>query len=228
MNKLWIVGLVLALGLAAYFGLKSEPTPPKLPVIAEGPRELGRSPRGVEPQVPAGHPDMGQTALPPNHPPVNGDMGADPHGAASLAPLAGDGGAPPAAEEDAEGRLTWTAPATWKAAENPSPMRLATFRVGADAELSVSRAGGSVDANAERWAGQLGATAKVARSVRTVRGLKVNVVDVQTEDRALLGAIVETAGTAHFFKLTGPAKTVRAAQAEFDSFIASLTPKTAK
>jgi hypothetical protein len=39
---------------------------------------------------------------------------------------------------------------------------------------------------------------------------------------ALLGAIVSTPGMPHFFKLTGPARSVLAARTEFDQMIANL------
>ena len=43
-------------------------------------------------------------------------------------------------------------------------------------------------------------------------------------DYALLGAIVETQPP-HFFKLTGPAKTVAAAKADFDKMVQSFRAK---
>jgi hypothetical protein len=118
-------------------------------------------------------------------------------------------------------------------------MRLATYKIPrvqgdpADPELSIVAAGGSVEANADRWVGQFDAegqkTAK--RSTRKVGALDVTIVDVQgtfsggmgpaagpSADWALLGAIVPAADTLYFFKLTGPAKSVAAARAEFDAF----------
>jgi hypothetical protein len=125
-------------------------------------------------------------------------------------------------------------------------MRLATYRVpratgdSDDAELSIMQAGGTVEANATRWVGQFDAegqkTAK--RTTRKVGALEITVVEVQGTFTggmgkeptsgagfALLGAIVATPGMPHFFKLTGPAKTVLAARAEFDALVASLTPR---
>lgn len=124
-------------------------------------------------------------------------------------------------------------------------MRLATYRVPRadgdkdDAELSVTQAGGSVDANVERWIGQFDAegqkTAK--RTTRKVGSLDVTIVEVQGtysggmgkapaagEKWALLGAIVGTPGMPHFFKLTGPAKTVLAARGELDALVSSVKP----
>jgi hypothetical protein len=109
--------------------------------------------------------------------------------------------------------------------------------------MSVSTAGGSVDANVQRWAGQFeqkpGDEAK--RTQRTIGDLKVTVVEVKgtfksgmpgmgpatsKEKWALLGAIVETpGGTPWFFKLTGPEKTVTAARADFDKLVDSFRVK---
>jgi hypothetical protein len=119
-------------------------------------------------------------------------------------------------------------------------MRLATYRVGTDAEMAVSQAGGAIDANVERWIGQFGADAKKNAKVTTkkVSGLDVTIVEVEgtfgggmgpgqgaKEGWALLGAIVATPGMPHFFKLTGPAKTVKAARPELDELVGSLTTK---
>jgi hypothetical protein len=41
---------------------------------------------------------------------------------------------------------------------------------------------------------------------------------------SLLAAIVETAGSPYFFKLLGPAATVRAARPAFDGLVSSCTP----
>jgi hypothetical protein len=70
-----------------------------------------------------------------------------------------------------------------------------------------------------------------------VKGLKITLLEIegrymggmgrdkQEEDGwALLGAIVETPGSPHFFKLTGPKKSVQAAKPELDQLLASLQP----
>ncbi len=46
--------------------------------------------------------------------------------------------------------ITWTAPPTWSSQPNPNPMRVATYKVGDGAELTVARAGGTVDMNVQR------------------------------------------------------------------------------
>lgn len=162
------------------------------------------------------------TALPPGHPPV--DPNASP--TTAIAP--------------AESSLSWKVPAKWQTLPNPSTMRLATYRVGPDAEMAVSQAGGAIDANVQRWVDQFGPEAKKNAKVTTkkVAGLDVTIVEVEgtfgggmgpgqgaKENWALLGAIVATPGMPHFFKLTGPAKTVKAARPELDELIGSLSPK---
>ena len=86
--------------------------------------------------------------------------------------------------------IRWTAPAGWKA-EGPRPMRAATYTIAVvpgdqgPAECVVNYfgpgQGGTVDANVDRWRAQvLGADGKPAVAkvtMRTVRGVKVTLVD---------------------------------------------------
>lgn len=170
------------------------------------------------------------TALPPGHPPVEAT------------------GSTAATDDVAESSLSWKVPSRWKVVPNASSMRLATYRVphaagdSEDPEMAVSQAGGALDANVERWIGQFGPEAKATakRTSRKVAGLDVTVVEIAgtwsggmgmnakdgpAEGWALLGVIVETPGMAHFFKLTGPEKSVRAARGEVDELVASLSPR---
>jgi len=137
--------------------------------------------------------------------------------------------------EPHESALAWTAPARWKEAPNTSSMRLATYKIprapgdAEDPELSVTQAGGTPDANADRWIGQFDAAAQksATRSIRTTPSFKIAIVEITGTysggmDQAgaktnwtLLGAIVPTPGMSHFFKMTGPAKSVAAARTEF-------------
>jgi hypothetical protein len=142
--------------------------------------------------------------------------------------------------------LEYKAPARWVLVPNASTMRLATYRIPRapgdteDAELSITQAGGSVEANADRWVGQFDAAGQrtAKRSTRNVGALTVTTVEVQGKFEggmgkdagtgwALLGAIIATPGTPHFFKLTGPAKTVLAARAEFEAMMATLVQQRA-
>lgn len=143
--------------------------------------------------------------------------------------------------------VAYEAPPAWTKVESPSRMRKATYRVprapgdSDDGELSVTQAGGSIDQNLQRWAGQFGHTLEdVKRDHRTASGLPVTVVQIvgpytgmampgasapgTKPGYALLGAIVETAPPT-FFKLTGPEKTVMAAQPDFEKLVASFHAK---
>jgi hypothetical protein len=182
------------------------------------------------PSVASSELDEPHRTLPPDHPPIGA---GSPMGPAMHEPT--DDGAP----------ITWTPPPTWQSVPNASSMRLATYRIprapgdSEDGELSVTRAGGTTDANIQRWIGQFDGSAKSAREERAVQGLKVSVVSVKGSflgggmmqaapsapraSWALLGAIVETPGSSYFFKLLGPASTVSAARAPFDVMIAGLS-----
>jgi hypothetical protein len=109
---------------------------------------------------------------------------------------------------------------------------------GADADVSVSQAGGAVSANVDRWIGQFDSEAQkhAKQSKKKVAGYDVTIVEVEgtysgmsgggEKGYGLLGAIVATPGMPHFFKITGPAKTVQSARAELDTLLSSLTTKS--
>jgi hypothetical protein len=154
----------------------------------------------------------------------------------------------------AGGALTFTAPSSWKTRPAASSMRVAEFVIprvpgdAEDAELIVyyfgASGGGSVDANVDRWIGQLqqpdgsATKAKARRDAQVVNGLEVTSVDVSgtyvAEMRPgaaehfnkpgfrLRAAVVETPRGAYYIKMTGPAKTMGAADAEFKAFLSSL------
>ena len=137
--------------------------------------------------------------------------------------------------------LTWKAPASWPAAPNPNEFRIATHTVprakgdSDDAELTISRAGGDVDSNVQRWIEQFEESSGDRRRERTAAGFKVTVVEVSGTYQggmgaataphpgwALLAAIVAAPDEPYFFKLTGPAATVHAARPAFDARIDGL------
>jgi hypothetical protein len=157
--------------------------------------------------------------------------------------------AKPAVRTEAAGGVLWNVPARWTTGTGSS-MRVATYAVpgakGAEAgECAVfffaSGQGGSIDANVERWSKQFETTPAPQRSAATVAGLKVTRVQLagtylapggpmmqstgKRPGTRLVGAIVEAPEGNVFFKLTGPAATVGAAQAEFDALVASLRKK---
>lgn len=214
------VALIAVIGGAAIFAAtrtpESKPAQPAQPVATE---------QAVQPQT--------TSAMPPGHPPV-GDMSGMPAGHPAIPQQ--DGPKPEAA-------ITWTPPARWEAVPHMSAMRIATYRVPKvngdieDAELSVTRAGGDVEQNAVRWVGQFDepSRASAKRVTKTINAMKVHFVDVEGSYTtmkgdveagfALAGAIVEAPGGLHFFKLTGPTKTVRAARSELDALVASIKPR---
>jgi hypothetical protein len=144
------------------------------------------------------------------------------------------------------GGIRWTPPLRW-AKGGASSMRVATYSVPAaegqeQGECAVfffgPGQGGGVDDNVARWAKQFEGAPLADRTTATVAGLRVTRVQVagtylapggpmmqSTGKRTgyrLLGAIVEAPGGNVFFKLTGPAATIGAAQAEFDALVASI------
>lgn len=234
-----IIAAIVGAGAFAA-GRATSPAPSASHAVAADP--ASEAPRAADPgqgagQLPPGHPPMGGNDMPSGHPPVNG-------GAELTAAMAAAG----RADGGTEGSLSWKAPAKWQAVPSTSTMRLATYRIthlpgdDEDPEMSVMQAGGSVDANVQRWIGQFDAegqkTAK--RTTKKVGNLDVTIVEIEGtfvggmgmgKDRGeeknwvLLGAIVATPGMPHFFKLTGPAKTVKASRPEFDALVSSFATK---
>lgn len=156
------------------------------------------------------------------------------------------GAAPPAAAAPSgPDDIGWETPKGWESVPNANSMRKATFKIpkaagdSEDAELTVTAAGGGVDANIKRWAGQFG-NAQPKTEQRSPNGLKVTVVEIKgtyasggmmggastpKDKYMLLGAVVDGGDRQHFFKLTGPEKTVTAAKKDFDAFVASFRAK---
>lgn len=151
------------------------------------------------------------------------------------------------------GSLAYAAPAAWPTRPAASSMRVAEFVVpraagdSEDGELVVYYFGtgaGTVDANVDRWIGQIqqpdGSSTKerARRSTQTVNGLQVTTVDAAGTYVAelrpgatehfnkpgfrLRAAVVETPRGPYYIKMTGPAKTMEAADAAFAAFVGSL------
>lgn len=149
--------------------------------------------------------------------------------------------------------LTYTAPADWKSVSTTSSMRVAQFALphapgdAQDGELVLyyfGGSGGTVQANIERWIGQMQQpdgkpSSSVAKhDTATIDGLKVTLVDVSgtyvaemapgSSERhnnpgyRLRAAVIETANGPYFIKLTGPAKTIAAHERQFTSFVSSI------
>jgi hypothetical protein len=149
--------------------------------------------------------------------------------------------------------LAYTAPAGWKTIPTKSEMRVAQFTLpraagdSEDGELVVyyfGGSGGSVEANIERWIGQMeqpggrSSSAVAKREKRTLNGLAFSLVDVSgtytaemmpgsqqrhnNSNYRLRAAVVETPNGPYFIKLTGPAQTIAAHESAFDQFLASV------
>jgi len=149
--------------------------------------------------------------------------------------------------------LTFTAPPEWKTVPTASSMRVAQFAVpraagdAADAELVVyyfGGSGGTVEANIDRWVGQMqqpdgrASSAVAKRQTRTINGMKATIVDVpgtyvaemtpgspqrhNSPNFHLRAAVIETTNGPYFIKLTGPAKTVAASEKAFETFLSSV------
>lgn len=143
--------------------------------------------------------------------------------------------------------MTWTRPRSWS--ELPArSMRFATYAipaVGGDAEAGECAVfhfgadqGGGVDDNIDRWVAQFERARDIARAKREQNGLKISRVSVAgtylapsgpmmeststKPDFMLLGAIVQGPNGSVFFKCTGPEKTVKAAERDFDAMLGSL------
>jgi len=149
--------------------------------------------------------------------------------------------------------LTFTTPDGWKQTPPGSSMRVAEFTLphaagdADDAQLVVyyfGGSGGSVDANIQRWIGQMQqpdgrpSTAVAKKQSRTVNGLTVSLVDVSGtytaemspgasahHDNAhyrMRAGVVETGKGPYFIKLVGPEKTIAKWERAFEQFVGSV------
>ena len=149
--------------------------------------------------------------------------------------------------------LQYDAPDDWIEHPAESAMRVTQFRLpkvpgdAEDAELVVfyfGGGGGSVDANLQRWIGQMEqpdgrSSFEVASTMGfDANGLAVTVLDVpgtyvaagrpgsatrlNKPDFRLMAAVVETPVGPYFFKLTGPDRTVARWDNRFAAFLRSV------
>ena len=108
----------------------------------------------------------------------------------------------------------------------------------ADGRLTVSSAGGTVDANIDRWRQQFGdKPEKQSREKLEVSGMPVTLVDfsgtfrdqrgpfapaIESPHYRMLAAIIDAQGQLFFIKCYGPAKTMAARAEQFRQFVRSL------
>lgn len=154
------------------------------------------------------------------------------------------------------GELEYTAPDNWIPEPPSNAMRKAQFRIPGvsgsdDGDLGVfffPGAGGSVDANLNRWYGQFkqpdgsATTDKVVSEKKEINGLPVTVVYVsgiymkprggmmggpvdEMKNYAMRAAIVETSNGPWFFKAVGPQGTVDKCLDGFNSMVQSFRIK---
>lgn len=139
--------------------------------------------------------------------------------------------------------VTLRAPDNWKRKQPRSSFVSAEFSLPAvdgagEGRLTVSSAGGSVEANIERWKGQFSGSPASPREERldTPAG-QVTLVDLAGEfndqpgpfapaakrpDYRMIAAIIPGDGQLHFVKAVGPQKTIAARADEVKAFVRSV------
>lgn len=147
------------------------------------------------------------------------------------------------------GNYKITAPRSWKQQQPKSGIVMHEFSSPAvegdkaDGRMTVMAAGGSVEANVDRWYGQFsqpdgGSTRERAKvQKRTIAGREVHLVDISGTYRdqfgsnaelpnyRMLAAIIVTPEANFFVKYYGPRKTVTANEKPFTQMIDSLMKK---
>jgi hypothetical protein len=144
-------------------------------------------------------------------------------------------------------KLSFTVPEGWQSKPASSSFVLAEFVLSkaegddADGRLTVSVAGGTIEANIDRWRDQFGGKPEQAsEEQKEINGLKVSLVDFAGEfndqrgpfapatKRAgyrMLAAVIPVDGELHFIKATGPRATIAAHADRFQQFIGSVERK---
>ena len=152
--------------------------------------------------------------------------------------------AKPASAKPALKKLEWDDPKQWKKVPPSSSMRVASYQippVAGDkeiAELNVFVLGGDVESNIQRWIDEFSKfdPKTLARTDRVVNDMTEAVVEIPngtfsggmnsdsaSDNFGLLGGIVVTPEDAkYFFKMTGPAATVKGARAAFYGLLDSV------
>lgn len=178
----------------------------------------------------------------------------------ATAPLASaeDPVAKPTVMELEDGKVVLTAPKEWKKSDKRSQMIQFEFSAPAEAKedepsvrITVMRAGGSIDANIDRWYGQFtqpdGKSTKEQSKVEKfeAEGQTVHWVDipgtfketmgggpfsggktVEREDYRMLGAIlVAESGAQYFIKMTGPTKICESLKDGFEKMLKEVQVK---
>jgi hypothetical protein len=135
-------------------------------------------------------------------------------------------------------RLKYSLPPGWREGGElvkAGIRRVAVFQVrdsAGSAEVSVTKAGGGVKANVDRWRQQVGLQAlsdeQFAREVTTlmVAGGPAVYVDLSGDGKpgrqGILGAVLPRGGESWFFKMTGTADVVGRQKGAFEAFLKSV------
>lgn len=251
-------------GATTYDRKKEEAPPAGEPPVLKDPG-MGGGPHGDPGANPHSH-GAGEAhghagpELPPGHPPMGGAGPAVPAGSTSAEPAAaapattpGEGGTQKVELND----LTFNIPSTWKSLPPSSKMRAAEIEIAAAAgdpepgNIAVFYFGpsaGGVEANIERWYGQMEipsgkpAAEAAMRETFTANGLEVTFIDLsghlaastmpgmgasgKKENYRMLAAIVMAPSGPWFFKGTGPEKTMAEGRDAFVAFLKSMAPRT--
>jgi hypothetical protein len=179
--------------------------------------------------------EAASATLPPGHPPLT-------ESSRQSGLLSIPGSAPEASAGTAQ--LTWQLPESWVPEPPASSMRLAQASIpgpGGPATMVVFffgvGGGGGVQANLDRWEGQMEASGLAERSQQTVDGLTVHRLLVRgtllpstmgagpatpEPDSVLIAAVVEGAGGPWFIKVTGPAATLDTQMEAWEAVLESL------
>lgn len=220
-----MVGLMLTTGGSAVFVKMTGPKAlveqelPKFDAFCASLKAGSPDPHGG--MMAGGATDAPGSDLPEGHPPINPQMQTA--GAASGTDL------------------QWTAPEGWIQG-GPRAMREVTFTLANDSGTEcyiskLSNLGGGLEANLNRWAGQMGldplsADAIAALPTITVLGSDCPVVELRGNytdmsggahpDSLMLGTIAVVGTDAYFIKMVGPAADMDAQKANFTAFCESL------
>ena len=214
--------------------------PPRHPAMRSE-TDVGRSSSSIA--MPAGHPPVGgqqSTSSVSTPSSGTGTMGTAATGtAAKKIPVGEDG-------RMIVGSISFLVPEGWVNEAPASAFRSAQFSLsGGDNSsdvglMTVSMAGGDVQANLSRWQGFFQGQPEVESDTRNIGGLQVSVVRMKgdyqgmTEARGgggslmksymLMGAVIPIPGSRQslFFKGTGPRATMEKWSESFETLIASL------
>jgi hypothetical protein len=154
----------------------------------------------------------------------------------------------PDGKKEAQVAVVWDDPKEWERSPRQNAMRRATYKVPAakgdesGAEVAVfyfgPGQGGTVESNVERWAQQFGLSLdEVKLNNRKVNDLDHHTIEIAEgkytpdmtgksnqgfEKWAMVATIVDAPSGKYFFKLTGPAATVKLARGPFLEMLQSV------